>query len=405
MTRWRRLAAPLFVAAALAGAVGTAHAAGPVDVRFTTTQQLAPGVVFRSFEATTGHGSATGYVVSADLDNPHVGVDLLHPGSVADRAPVSQMMRADHAIAGTNGDFFNISETHTGVAPTNSSDGPEIADGVALKANVPDGQRFGPGLPAGTTTHDVFGVGVDHRARLGSLTLTGQVRAGRSVFPLGGFNQYALPVNGIGVYTDAWGTASRVRPTCGTDTNRAAPCTTDTEEVTVRHGVVVAISATPGTGAIPPGTDVLVGRETGADELRGLVPGEHVTVHYGLGDPKRPRFRFAVGGFPILRNGTPLTGLDDTTLAPRASAGASANGRTVYLVALDGRSATSAGMTVNELALLLADLGAANAVNLDGGGSAELATRGPDDQVTVRNSPSDGAERPVANGIAVVTRP
>ena len=39
--------------------------------------------------------------------------------------------------------------------------------------------------------------------------------------PLGGLNQYALPVGGVGAYTSRWGTASRARATCGTDTVRA----------------------------------------------------------------------------------------------------------------------------------------------------------------------------------------
>src|SRR5262249_29808650 len=160
--------------------------------------------------------------------------------------------------------------------------------------------------------------------------------------------------------------ASRVRPTCGTDTDRLAPCTTDTEEVTIRRGVVTAVGATPGAGAIPAGTEVLVGREAGADALRALVPGQHVTVSHPLSaEQPVPPFAFAVGGFPILRDGTPLPGLDAKTLAVRSSAGASADGRTVYLMALDGRASSSVGLSIDELAGLMQSLGAADAVNLD----------------------------------------
>jgi hypothetical protein len=49
------------------------------------------------------------------------------------------------AIAGVNADFFNISEEHPGVTPTGSSDGPEIVDGHALKAAVPNSQRSARG--------------------------------------------------------------------------------------------------------------------------------------------------------------------------------------------------------------------------------------------------------------------
>ena len=46
--------------------------------------------------------------------------------------------------------------------------------------------------------------------------------------------------------------------------------------------------------------------------------------------------------------------------------------------------------------------GAANAVNLDGGGSTTLVSRAlAEKTVTVNNHPSGGAERPVPNGIGV----
>lgn len=417
--RWRssvplRVAIPVaLVASALVGPVGKAHGADPPvlaapatnNVQPTGEEQVAPGVEFTPFVVTTAHGRVAGYRVTADLRDPSVELDLLHPDAIAESAPVSQMMLAQQAVAGTNGDFFNISETHAGVPPTFSSDGPEIATGTVLKANVPNGQGFGPALPPGTTTEDVFGVGVDRRARVSTLHLAGQVLSHLGTTDLQGLNQFALPVNGIGVYTPDWGTVSRRRATCGTDADRLAPCSTDTEEVVVDHGVVTSVATQAGAGAMPPDTDVLVGRETGADKLRCLVPGDHVAVYYRLASPNVPAWHFAVGGFPILRGGSALAHLDTAALAPRTSAGISADGRTVYLVALDGRSARSAGMTVSELAGLMQSFGATDAVNLDGGGSSALATRQPGSaQVTVRNTPSYGAERPVANGIGVFIR-
>lgn len=398
----RAAIAVLLVAGALVGPVGTANSAPSASAAPVT---VAPGVEFSSFAVTTAHGHVVGYRVTADLRNPHVELELLHPGAVAESEPVSRMLLAQQAVAGTNGDFFNIGETHAGVPPTFSSDGPEIARGVTLKANVPNGQRFGPALPPGTTTEDVFGMGSDGRARVSTVDFSGQGLSRNGMFALNGLNQFALPVNGIGVFTHDWGTVSRLRATCGTDATLLAPCSTDTEEVVLDHGIVTSVAVHPGAGAIPSGSEVLVGRENGADRLRALVPGDHVVVTYRLSTAGVPPFRFAVGGFPILRGGSALSGLDTSQRAPRTSAGTSADGETVYLVAVDGRSSRSAGMTVSELAGLMRSFGAADAVNLDGGGSTELATRRPGtQQVTVRNTPSDGAERPVANGVGVFVR-
>ncbi|WP_207924257.1 phosphodiester glycosidase family protein, partial [Actinomadura bangladeshensis] len=355
---------------------------------------------FRTFETSGTGGRVLGGLVDVDLRGPKVSVGLLHPPVVAARRTVSAMADAQGAVAGVNGDFFNVSETHPGVAATGSSSGPAVAEGRPLKGAVPDGQRFGPALPPGTSAEDVIGVGADRRGHVARLHLTGTVRAGKTSIALRGLNQYALRVGGVGAFDSRWGEVSRQRAVCGTDEARNAPCSTDTAEVTVRKGVVLGVSDTVGAGAIPADTTVLVGREKGADALRRLRPGDRVRVSYRFTGPVR--FRFAVGGFPILRDGEPLDGLSPNGPAPRTAAGVSRDGRRFYLLVADGRSERSGGLTVAELASLLDEVGADDAVNLDGGGSSTLVARAPGAaSVSVRNTPSDGTERAVANGIGV----
>jgi exopolysaccharide biosynthesis protein len=392
------------VAATLAGASGAAADSGmPGGMLYDHVEQTAHGVRYGEFTITASKGTVHGYVLAADLADPRVRMNLLTPGAVAARAQVSQLADASRAVGAVNGDFFNISDEHAGVTPTGSSDGPEIANGRDLKAAVPDSQRFGPAMPPGETTRDVIGVGVDRRARLDSLSLAGSVRTRQGGYALGGFNQYALPEGGIGAYTDGWGTVSRERAVCGSDLARAAACSTDTYEVAVRHGRVVSVADAPGEGAIAAGTTVLVGRDGGADALRALKVGDRAQVAERLvAGATRVPYTFAVGGFPILRDGSPLAGLDTTTAATRTAAGFGDHGRTFFLLALDGNAETNAGLTVSELAGVMREIGADDAVNLDGGGSTTLVTRSPGDPAsTVRNNPSGVAERPVANAVGV----
>ncbi|MEV4761660.1 phosphodiester glycosidase family protein [Micromonospora chokoriensis] len=392
----------------LVAPVGAAHAAtatvteAGTPITFTATEQLAPGVTYGSFQVATPRGVTVGYLLTADLKKDTVSLDLLHPEAVAQRKVVSAMTNDQGAVAGVNGDFFNNAETHVGVTPTYSSSGPEIADGEELKFAVPTAQRFGPGLAPGTSTRDVFGVGVNGKARVDTLSLDGEVRSAKGTIALGGLNQYALPVDGVGLFTSDWGAASRIRSTCGSDTSRSDPCSTHTYEVTVRDGVVTAVGQVPGAGAIPADTQVLVGREGGADALDDLAVGDRVQVRQKLDSAGKPKLTFAVGGAPILRDGAPLVGLDTKTAAVRSSAGVSPDGRTVYLVALAGRAPASAGFTIAELADLMRAFGAYDAVNLDGGGSSTVAVREPGQAAaTARNNPSDGTERAVANGIGI----
>ncbi|MFC4327845.1 phosphodiester glycosidase family protein [Streptomyces andamanensis] len=367
------------------------------------TERIAPGVEYREFDLAAAHGTVRVHVIGVDLDDKDVRVGLLHPDAVAARGTVSRLATAQGALAGVNGDFFDITETqHPGVAATGASVGPEIADGRALKAAVPRGQRFGPALPPGTTTEDVLGVGTDRRARLDRLTLSGTVTTPEGQVKLGGFNQYALPVGSVGAYTSDWGSVSRARTVCGTDTERGAPCSKDTYEVTVRDGRVTRTAGAPGSGAVPDGTTVLVGREAGAQRLRALSVGEAVRVEHRVTAVSGVAYAFAVGGFPVLRGGAAVSGLDGATAAVRTAVGIADGGHRLLLVALDGASAYRSGLTLAEMAAALRDLGASDGFNLDGGGSSTLVAREPGGtKLTVRNHPSDGAERAVANGVGV----
>ena len=104
----------------------------------------------------------------------------------------------------------------------------------------------------------------------------------------------------------------------------------------------------------------------------------------------------AVGGRPILvRDGAIAAGVDTAggptfgpVRHPRTAVGIAGRGRRLLLVVVDGRQKPySDGMTLGELARLMQSLGAANALNLDGGGSTALAVRDPHGPgVRVRNS-------------------
>jgi hypothetical protein len=392
--------------ALLGGASGAAAAVAGDGLRYGASTRLASGVDYRTFTYRGAHGTTRGHLLTVNLRTPGVRVDLLHPGVVAGRGTVSGLANASHAVGGINADFFNMSEIqHPGVPATSAPVGPAIAAGRALKSAVPEGQRFGPKLPPGTSTDDVLAIGSDHVARLDRLRLSGSVTLDEGTLPLRGLNQYALPVGSVGAYTSDWGSASRLRAACGDDSKRAAPCSGDTYEVTVRQGRVVRTSERPGRGAIPFGTVVLVGREAGAEALRLLDPGDPVDVRQRLvASAYGGTYRFAVGGYPILRDGYPLAGLENGVAATRTSAGFGDGGHTLYLMALDGRAESGAGLTVRELAALMFGIGADAAVNLDGGGSSTLVTRAPGaPRVKVRNHPAGGTERLVANGIGVFT--
>jgi hypothetical protein len=112
----------------------------------------------------------------------------------------------------------------------------------------------------------------------------------------------------------------------------------------------------------------------------------------------------ASGGFHrILRDGElsprALQRRDGPRYA-RSAAGLSAGGQALYLIAINGGIPGSRGATEAETALILKQLGAQDALNLDGGGSSALALRFAGGNVAVLNMPAHrgfpGWERAVA---------
>ncbi|MDR2403557.1 MAG: phosphodiester glycosidase family protein [Spirochaetaceae bacterium] len=126
------------------------------------------------------------------------------------------------------------------------------------------------------------------------------------------------------------------------------------------------------------------------------------------------RITHAVGGFHIvLREGAVPGAVEKRSKArhPRSAAGLSPDGKTLYLLVVDGRRPGSIGVTEGELGIMLKRLGASEGLNFDGGGSTALALRYDDGKVRVVNTPIHrgipGRERGVATclGIAPETRP
>ncbi len=80
---------------------------------------------------------------------------------------------------------------------------------------------------------------------------------------------------------------------------------------------------------------------------------------------------------------------------PRTAAGITKEG-SLILMAVDGRQPGSRGVTLEELASLMHDLGVVEALNLDGGGSTTLVVNN-----TLVNRPRGGtSERQVMSAIA-----
>lgn len=157
---------------------------------------------------------------------------------------------------------------------------------------------------------------------------------------------------------------------------------------------LVGLAASHGELVSPP---VLNG-ETGAAALT-IIPGGPAQILYTFACPDLTTLHTAVSGSEILLRDGVVFCSDDRDEGffgpnPRTAAGVSADGRTLYLVTIDGRQpGYSAGVTLRETAEWLALLGASNGLNLDGGGSTAMVRTDGDNGFELLNRPSGGRER------------
>ena len=138
-----------------------------------------------------------------------------------------------------------------------------------------------------------------------------------------------------------------------------------------------------------------------ATELLTMTPGTPMRLRWSLGWED---VYDAVGGQPVLvQDGVIVAETCSSSfcrLNPRTAIGWTAKGR-ILLVVVDGRKAKwSVGATLGEMARIMRDLGAVQALNLDGGGSSTMVVEG-----VVVNKPSDGSERKVTNAVVVLPGP
>jgi hypothetical protein len=331
------------------------------------TRQVAPGVRYRRWVQTDRRGRVRLHLLRADPAAPGVGIDYATGTLVPDRAPLTALLRSDDAVAGVNGGFFDISDT-----------------GAPLGVGVDPGRGF---LHASYYTwNNAFYLTPRGEARIERL----QVAASIAEYPqveITNLNSPRVREAKTGIYTPQWGSTYGARITDGQ--------TRDVRMVVIQDGMVVANRTSLTSGKRIDGT-VLIGRGPSATQLALMRVGSTATVRWRL--PGRQQMAIS-GERVLLRDGRRRVS-DDRELHPRTAVGIDRRGRILLLV-VDGRSRSSRGFTLVELARTLKQLGAVDALNLDGGGSTTMAADDPEGRLRVVNTPSDGSLRSIPDGIGI----
>ncbi|MFN3650303.1 MAG: phosphodiester glycosidase family protein [Armatimonadota bacterium] len=349
---------------------------------------IGPGVRLLQWTRASAEGPNVCYAVEVDTTQPliQLGVSLGRGGTLG-LEPLSRQaerltQETRYPIAGVNGDFFYYPSTQQPGIPTNAA----ILNGEVIRTPF---NRSCLVLPqSGTPSIQIF------RAT-GKLALpSGIEREITSVNHPRGANQLVIytPWFGPSTRTSAEGTEVYLEP----------------EQFPLQNGVVHrarvrAVQSGAGNAPIAPGGWVLSGSGPAGFLLRGLKPDDVLELKIDFDPAVGPGDQLLGGGPRLVRNGRvsiekeagSIDGAFARTRHPRTAIGF--NGSKLYLFTVDGRlPGQSIGMSLPELAQAMVDLGCTDALNMDGGGSTTLWMRG-----SILNRPSDGRERPVANGLLV----
>jgi large repetitive protein len=387
---YRTLPHPLLHLLLLLAAAGCATTAALPPLAVEAPADIAQrGIVHRAEHRAAGPWSI--HVVEVDPRVCGVSIGTVKGGDRLDGVETtSTLTRRAGARVGINADFFRAQ-------PFGVVEGPQVAGGEVVATAGNHGPSVSTRFAA---AQGVFGVTADGIPFVGEGRIEGSVRVRRGTAPLARVNAPPGP-DSLALYGRFAGDS-----TPGDDgvievvLHPFHPTTTAGDMV---GGVVVAVDTLPSGVPIPRGGAVLAARGTARTTLRELAPGD--TVWWTLPVRGAPgRVAELVGGFPLLlldgrrvlervptiRPAFALEGHPRSAVAVRADG-------TVLIVAVDGRQPDfSVGMTLPELTDLLLELGAVDALNLDGGGSTTLVVDG-----RIVNRPSDPVERAVTNALVV----
>ncbi|MDE3077096.1 MAG: phosphodiester glycosidase family protein, partial [Chloroflexota bacterium] len=346
--------------------------------------QLRPGVVLSNVDLLTGIGPLHIHQITVDLATPglHLSTVLAHNSVVSTGETVSSMANRTGALAGINGDYFAIH-----------------ASGVPFNMTIQNGNLIRSG-----NSWAVFAVGTNNHPDIGKFDWQGSVSAlndARLRFPIAAVNLPLMDHSIIAVNQSMGSVLGADNATLTYLRPEATPGVYRVRAVAEHQAIVPPVS-----GA----NVVLAGEGVAATWLAEYAPvGARLRLDYQT-QPGWQGIKTALGGGPILlQSGLPYRDseapapFEADALYPVSGVGVSRDGRTLWLVAVDGHEGAPAyGLTRSQFAWYFQTIGAWEAMAFDSGGSATLVARLPGKSAAgVINAPADGTERPVADGLFI----
>lgn len=344
-----------------------------------SSEFVAPGITYAEYDMQTKDGPLAVHIVAADTHEPTVRIDtvLANDSLTSAGETPSAMAARTGAVAGINADYFDIGNTNQPLGV--------VVHGGEL-VHTPD-------------SHSALAITRDRHFIFAPLLFSGTAQVGTIPLALEGVNEWP-PRTGTSLITPAFGT---VAPSPGTMVARLEPL--DVAGATIARYRVQSVTT---ADERLPRAYYLAISPSAAETLGTPQIGDVVTLSE-TSTTGFANFAAAAGGGPLLIHQGSRYYEEDAPAAAEGrsripiSAAALRSDGTFLLVEVDGREPFhSIGLTREEFTSFLLAIGAVEALSFDGGGSSAIVARRLGERnADLRNDPSDGTERLVADGLFI----
>lgn len=354
------------------------------DIDTLANMKVGPGSIYTALDLKSSNKVLKVFFLAVEKDNPYirfnslVGRDSVVMGERISSSATRHSIQGEIYFAGTNGDFYETTGSYVG----------RTINGSLINGEVVRTPHSSRPMIVSDRTNQMF---IDQMAFSGNVKFLSDDFTIANVNDVRGNNELILynTYNGFYTHTNPYGTEvlAELLPSEVWGVNKKL------------KAKVIQVVSDKGNMHMEKNQIVLSGHGTASDFLKKLQPDAEfeLELNYRLrNDSFVPDIYGGVGGDRfILKNGM-VTDNDWAENHPRTALGY--NDQNVIFCVVDGRSASSEGVTTKQLGDIIKSAGASEAINLDGGGSSGMYIR----HYGMMNHGSDGSERAVANGIFAV---
>lgn len=339
------------------------------------SRYLASGVLYENIKKFTSKGWWNINLIRVDLTDEYAEIKgLMSDKGISARDSVSKMVAKNNAVAGVNGDFFDSS-------PFASPIGGFIQEGEMISSPIEKAYAWPSFVIHNKNKPEVMLLDRNTSASSPSGTVI-----------IHNVNKVKPNFEGVVLFNKHWGANSP-----GNSHYQ------DLVEVVVEDNIVKDVRIGEPPVKITENNYIIAGRDIYKDDLlKYFNIGDEIKLNIAT-TPNLENIKFAIGGSSIiLKDGVPMaTHYNAKGDHPRTGIGISQDEKELIIATIDGRDRSYKGVSQEVFGALFKELGAYNAINLDGGGSTTMAIKPLDEQISVVNKPSDGMERLVVNGVGV----